>query len=97
MPELPEYEDSDFQNIYDYYDDLYDFPDRIDAELHWDVFSDLPGIEDLTYGEQLDMWRDYDIYMINGDGNDHEYFFDLYGIDEADFDWRGWAEAMGYE
>lgn len=26
-----------------------------------------------------------------------EEFFDLVGIDEADFDWEGWREAMGYE
>lgn len=26
-----------------------------------------------------------------------EEFFDYLGIDEADFDWEGWREAMGYE
>jgi hypothetical protein len=24
-------------------------------------------------------------------------FFDYMGMDEADFDWEGWREAMGYE
>jgi hypothetical protein len=24
-------------------------------------------------------------------------FFDFLGIDQADFDWEGWREAMGYE
>lgn len=26
-----------------------------------------------------------------------EEFFDYVGIDEADFDWQEWREAMGYE
>lgn len=26
-----------------------------------------------------------------------EEFFDYIGIDEADFDWQDWREAMGYE
>lgn len=26
-----------------------------------------------------------------------EEFFDYIGIDEADFDWADWREAMGYE
>jgi len=26
-----------------------------------------------------------------------EDFFDLMGLDEDDFDWAGWREAMGYD
>jgi hypothetical protein len=26
-----------------------------------------------------------------------EEFFDYMGLDESDFDWEGWREAMGYE
>lgn len=32
-----------------------------------------------------------DIYAIR------EEFFDYMGLEEADFDWEGWREAMGYD
>ncbi|HVH71543.1 MAG TPA: hypothetical protein VNB49_10585 [Candidatus Dormibacteraeota bacterium] len=43
--------------------------------------------------------EDYEAMGLTEDQVDaiREEFFDYLGIDEADFDWEGWREAMGYE
>jgi hypothetical protein len=43
--------------------------------------------------------EDYDAMGLDPDQvfNYREEFFQYMGLDDTDFDWEGWREAMGYE
>jgi len=75
-----------------------------------DVWKNIPGtqaLEDWEIGHAEALYEvgfTYDAIQLEAMGyseNDvaaiREEFFDYLGIDEADFEWEGWREAMGYE
>lgn len=83
------YEDSDYEAAFD----DREFESRIDGEAHWELFSELPGVDDLNHFDKLDLWEIYLDSMV-GDELDRDYWWDQIGLDPADFDWEAWREAM---
>lgn len=75
-----------------------------------DVFESTPGTQALEDWEQghvealFEVGFTYDAIELEAMGYSEDdvsairdEFFDYLGIDEADFDWDGWREAMGYD
>lgn len=75
-----------------------------------DVFENTPGtqaLEDWEVGHVEALFEvgfTYDAIELEAMGYSEDdvsairdEFFDYLGIDEADFDWDGWREAMGYD
>lgn len=80
------------------------------SDAFLDVYEATPGIADLEDWETGHVEALYEAgfthsaeeYEAMGLSEDdvaaiREEFFDYLGIDESDFDWEGWREAMGYE
>lgn len=82
-------------------------------EAFRELYDNVPGMpyayEDETFDErraetlyELGFTHTSDELDAMGYSSDDIYavrqeFFDYMGIDETDFDWQGWREAMGYE
>lgn len=67
---------------------------------HRDFFDSFADAYDLTEEEKLEMWRDYNHYMVAGKGpylrkDDRNPFWGKWGINPDRWDWAGWREAMG--
>ena len=75
-----------------------------------EVFDSTPGTAELESWEQSHVEALYEAgfthtaeeYEALGLSEDavqaiRDEFFDYMGLDESDFDWEGWREAMGYE
>jgi hypothetical protein len=83
--------------------------DRSDSSFD-DLFYDIRQVDYLTASEEREAKAlfdegfthhaaDYDAAGLSPEAVAaiREEFFDLVGIDESQFDWEGWREAMGYE
>src|SRR5215469_5285606 len=74
-----------------------------------EIFDNIPGMgepdTDIGYAETLfETAFTYDAAELDAMGYDpddidaiRDAFFDYMGIDDSDFDWDSWREAMGYE
>lgn len=75
-----------------------------------DFFDEIPGtdfLEDYEVGHVEALYEagfthtseEYDAMGLDPDAVQaiREEFFEYMGIDEYQFDWEGWREAMGYE
>lgn len=73
----------------------------------WDSLPSADYIEDYERGHVEALFEagfmhtaeEYDALGLSEDdvAAIREEFFDYLGMDEADFDWEGWREAMGYD
>jgi hypothetical protein len=65
------------------------------VQAHVEIFLSLPDMENTPGYERYRLWREYLGAMVEG-SIPRERFYDAVGIDERDFDWQEWREAMGY-
>lgn len=77
------------------FQDLWDSTPGTDALESWERSH----VEDLFEAAFTISAEDYDAMGLSPEQVSmyRDEFFDYMGLDEADFDWEGWREAMGYE
>lgn len=71
------------------------YSEREIIQAHLEVFLEIPGLTETPRGERYELWEDYIDAMVNGGLSRADFFAEL-GIDEGDFNWTAWREAMGY-
>lgn len=85
-------ENDDFDFSYERYREYYEH----NLEAGFDMFDRLPGVEFLDTGERAELFEKFNEGFVTP-GGDREPFFDMMGMEVADFPWEDWLEWMGYE
>lgn len=80
------------------------YGERVGGWNEWrDVFTNSVDTDEMSGSETVEAFQLFlqAFYPQEGvSGRDWSYireeFYELYDIDDSDFDWEGWREAMGY-
>lgn len=82
----------------DYLQYLTGYSERELVQAHVEVFYSLPDMINESRAERNDWWQGYLHNMVSDQASRDDRIDWLHdvGIDERDFDWQGWREAMGY-
>lgn len=85
------------------YDSYDEYQANVDTDYSVDVWDHVPGIDYLNDAETESAFYFFNEGWMSND-NDYEdrklareYFFEYMNMNDGDFPWEAWAEAMGYE